>query len=309
MPNQSLKSAAPCKSCMIQGCVIVLLSISCCCSLNCCCALCRYWFNFCCYLLNDCLDLVIVVWLLSRGLLVALAIFTTGSGLHAFCFTVLLQVAVVVVVAILRVIGWRQDIDIVCGSQQHMRCGALGVTWLAARSRAAPSYNLVAVVRECVCVRVSLVMQVEFSASYGRFEAAGRTQISLASERGEEDKCECARELCNMQHRQTQLAIRNHAYSQPNKQLYYPSLLPLSPSILCAGTKASLLQYLIFPFPFASLCFVHAVVCVCVGCVWVCSISQINSEIICMTHLPPSPAPSSRLLLKICYTLRALSET
>lgn len=65
--------------------------------------------------------------------------------------------------------------------------------------------------------------------------------------------------------------------------------LPLSSSTLCTGTKASLLQYLIFPFPFASLCFVHAVVCVCV-----CSISQINSEIICMQ--PPSRFP----LLSYC---------
>lgn len=175
---------------------------------------------------------------------------------------------------------------------------------MAARSRAAPSYNLVAVVRECVCVRVSLVMQVEFPASYGRFEAAGRTQISLASERGEEDKCECARELCNMQHRQTRLAIRNHAYSQPNKQLYYPTLFPLSPSTLCAGTKASLLQYLIFPFPFASLCFVHAVVCVCVCrvCVGVQHKSNKQRDYL---HDPPPSLPCSLLSFVIENLLHA----
>lgn len=229
-PNQSLNSAAPCKCCMIQDNVVFLLAFSCCsCNCCCCCTLRCYWFNFCCCLLNDCLDLVIVMWILSRGLLVALAIFTTGSGLHAFCFTVLLLVSIVVVVAILRVIGWRQDIDIVCGSQQHMRCGRIWCNMIGSAQHGSAKLQpggSCTQVYTFVCMCVSLVMQVEFLASYGRFEAAGRTQISLASERGE-DKCEWARELCNMQHRQTQLAMRNHAYSQANKQLYSPSLLPI----------------------------------------------------------------------------------
>lgn len=153
---------------MIQGNVVVLLSLSCCCSCNCCCCCCIlrcYWFNFCCYLLNDCLDLVIVMWLLSRGLLLVACCtcdicnrVRTAASLLFYCS------------ALSCCCCCSSYCNIACNwlATRHWHCvwqpaahamysRALGATWLAVRSRAAPSYNLVAVVRivrECrhVCV-------------------------------------------------------------------------------------------------------------------------------------------------------------
>lgn len=187
-PNQCLNWAAPIwfKSYMIQGNVVVLLSLSCCCSCNCCCCCCAlrcYWFNFCCYLLNDCLDLVIVMWLLSRGLLLVACCtcdicnrVRTAASLLFYCSA--LSCCCCCCCSYCNIAcNWLATRHWHCVWQpaaHAMYSSALGATWLAVRSRAAPSYNLVAVVRivrecrhvcVCVCVRVSLVMQVEFQAS------------------------------------------------------------------------------------------------------------------------------------------------
>lgn len=175
---------------------------------------------------------------------------------------------------------------------------------MAVRSRAVPSYNLVAVVRivrecrhvcMCVCVfRSSCRLSFKLARADLRQPDAEKSRWQAK----EKKQGNCA--TCNTDRHNLQYVIM-HIHRLTSSCLIS---LPLSSSTLCAGTKASLLQYLIFPFPFASLCFVHAVVWVCKG---VCVQHKSNKQ---RDYLHATPLPlSSPLLLQICYMLRALSET
>lgn len=145
----------------------------------------------------------------------------------------------------------------------------------------------------CVCVfRSSCRLSFKLARADLRQPDAEKSR-SLTSEREE------ARELCNMQHRQTQLAIRNHAYSQANKQLSPFS----SPLFLYTVRRHKGKLIAIFDIS-VSVCLIM----LCTRrCLCVCVQHKSNKQ---RDYLHATPLPlSSPLFLQIRYMLRALSET